>query len=80
MRQFLVLGYATNSNSEQGEQVHLGSDRGEAIAVTNEPDERFARKQLYELALPHMSRHFDREQVKTTKKKTSKKASDGTGA
>lgn len=63
MRQFIVLGFKTTDTSEQGEQVHLGGDRAESIAVTNAADDRFVRKQLYELAVPHLSRHFAREKA-----------------
>ena len=68
MRHFIVLGFKTTSNSEQGELVHLGSDRGEAIEVVNATGDPFARKQLYELALPERTRHF------TTAKSKPKKA------
>lgn len=67
MRHFIVLGFESNSNSAPGEQVHIGSDRGEAIEVTNDPAGGFARKELYELAIPHICRHFSG----VTKKETS---------
>ena len=71
MRHFVVLGFKTTVNSEEGEQVHLGSDRGEAIEVANAVDERFVRKQLYELAVPHLSRHFEPVEKPTPAKRAS---------
>ena len=58
MRQFLVLGFATFSTSEAGEVIHLGSNRSEALGVTSTPDEKFARKELHELASPQKRCHF----------------------
>lgn len=58
MRQFIVLGFATTSRREQGESVYLGSDRSEALGVTNTHEERFVRKEMFELAKPHKVRHF----------------------
>jgi hypothetical protein len=68
MRQFLVLGFKTNSGKETGEQVHLGADRGKAIEVTNKPD-AFTRKELFELATPHITRHFGKPEPKKPAKK-----------
>lgn len=58
MRHFIVLGFKTTANSEKGKQVHLGTDRGKAIEVVNAADDRYARKELHELAVPHLKRHF----------------------
>ena len=77
MRHFVILGFKTPHNSEQGEQVHIGTDRGKAIDLVNTPDDRFARKELYELATPHIRRQLPSpaHQVATraTKAKTPKK-------
>ena len=62
MRQFIVLGFPSNSRQDPGESLYLGGNRGDAIAAVNEPDDRFARKAMYELAQPHMSRHFAKPQ------------------
>lgn len=69
MRHFIVLGFAGPSKSEPGEQIHLGSDRGEAVAVTNTPDGKFARKEMFELALPQKSCYFKKVSNPEKKKK-----------
>lgn len=58
MRHFIVLGFSSHSKKEAGESLYLGEDRGEAIAVANKLESSYARKELYELATPHMRRHF----------------------
>lgn len=73
MRQFIVLGFSSNSKSEAGESLYLGGDRGEAIAVANKPEASYARKEVYELATPHLRRHFESEPTEE-KKTTPKKA------
>ncbi len=57
MRHFIVLGFTTNSKAESGENLYLGSDRSEAVEAVNTPEEQFVRKELYELAVPHIRRH-----------------------
>jgi len=59
MRHFVVLGFKSNSKGEAGEVVYLGSDRAEALAeVADVPSGGdHARRELYELAVPHVRRH-----------------------
>lgn len=59
MRHFLVLGFATSGSSEMGDPIHLGTDRVAAMTEMKTPDERFKRKEVFELARPHRVRHFD---------------------
>ena len=58
MRRFLVLGFVTNSNNEVGEQLYLGSDRGQANTETKDSSGVFLRKSLYELELPILNKKF----------------------
>jgi len=58
LRHFIVLGFQTTDNSEQGQPVYLGTDRGQAIQVVNALEEGVVRKCLFEMATPHISRHF----------------------
>ena len=58
MRHFVVLGFRSVSKSEQGELVHLGGDRGEAITITTSASGSFVRKEMFELDIPNRSRHF----------------------
>ena len=57
MRQFLVLGFSSNSASESGQCLYLGTDRGEALRVVNGPGKE-VRRELYDLAHPHLRRNF----------------------
>lgn len=57
MRQYLVLGFTSNSVSEPGKYLYLGTDRGAALLVANKPG-REVRRELYDLAHPHLRRHF----------------------
>jgi len=57
MRQYLVLGYPSNSTKDHGECLYLGSDRGEAMAMVNTAGEQ-ARRELYDLAAPQVRRHM----------------------
>ena len=59
MRQFLVLGYQTRNTNEPGVIVHLGSKNSEAIGVVTAVGDGFARKELFELAVPRQRRHFE---------------------
>jgi len=59
MRKFIVLGFSTNSNKDPGELLYLGSDRGEALAVSGEETEGYCRKEVYELAIPMVRRSFE---------------------
>jgi hypothetical protein len=61
MRHFIVLGFSSSSQMDSGKQLHLGSDRGAAIAAVNTPDKKYIRKELFELAVPDMRRHFPAE-------------------
>jgi hypothetical protein len=58
MRQFIVLGFASNSKDDPGECLYLGSDRGEALTTVNTLGEH-ARRELYDLATPNVRRHAD---------------------
>lgn len=58
MRQFIVLGYPSNSKADSGECLYLGSDRGAAMDVAKEQEEDYVRKSMFELAIPHLTRHF----------------------
>jgi hypothetical protein len=58
MRHFIVMGFCSNSQNDQGKQVHLGSDRGDAVAELNKDDGKFVRKELFELAVPEIRRCF----------------------
>ena len=72
MRKFIVLGFASKSTDEVGEVVHLGTDRGEAIAAVNQPMGERARLELYELATPE-KRRFAESAKKTAKSKSKAK-------
>ena len=61
MRHFIVRGFPSNSRLDAGEVLHVGGDRGEAIAITNKPEAKFVRKEMYELARPNLSRFFGKE-------------------
>ena len=63
MRQFLVLGYKTTNVNEPGVIVHLGIKNSEAIGVVTAAGDGFARKELFELAVPRQRRHFDGHRV-----------------
>lgn len=69
MRHFIVLGFGTTSNSEQGGLVHLGSDRGEAIEIVKAAGDPFVRKQLFELAIPQLSRQFSPEDAEQARQR-----------
>ncbi|QQG66356.1 hypothetical protein [Desulfobulbus oligotrophicus] len=56
MRQFIVLGFLSNSANTPGECLYLGTDRGAAMETVNEQGE-YARRELYELATPQLRRH-----------------------
>lgn len=66
MRQFIVLGYASNSDKVLGQPLYLGADRSAGIAEANAPTGH-TRKELYELAVPQIRRHFDATPAKKTK-------------
>lgn len=72
MRQFIVLGYTSNNTTDPGECLYLGVDRGEALAKVNEAGH--LRRELFDLASPHVRRHFIAEEgnAKATKKTKSK--------
>lgn len=57
MRHFIVLGFASNSQKKDGEQLYLGSDRSEALEVVNTQSAQYARRELYELAISQVKRH-----------------------
>ena len=57
MRHFIVLGFATNSKTEPGKALYIGCNRGEAISNVNTPEPKFARKAMYELAVPQIARY-----------------------
>ncbi len=61
MRQYIVLGFPSNSVTDSGECLYLGSDRGEAMAMVNTAGEQ-ARRELYDLTAPQIRRHFDVDQ------------------
>lgn len=69
MRQYIVLGYTSNSVKDPGECLYLGSDRGEAMATVNTAGDH-ARRELYDLAHPQIRRHFDVDQAETAPTKT----------
>lgn len=56
MRQFIVLGFLSNSATAPGECLYLGTDRGEAMEKVNAPGD-YARRELYDLATPQIRRH-----------------------
>lgn len=58
MRKFIVLGFKSNSKDEPGNSIYLGTDRGAAIEAVNRPVKKYARNELYELAVPDIRRHF----------------------
>lgn len=58
MRHYVVFGFATTSKDEVGKPMHLGMDRGKAIAAVNEDTEGIVRKELFELANPNQRRYF----------------------
>lgn len=70
MRKFIVLGYSSNSKDEPGKSIYLGTDRGDAIAAVNAQVKKYARQELYELAVPEIRRHFS-EPVKAPVQKGS---------
>lgn len=59
MRQFIVLGYQTTNTNEPGVIVHLGNKNSVAIGVVTASGDGFARKELFELAVPRQRRHFE---------------------
>ena len=58
MRHFIVLGFPTNSKTDPGEALYLGCNRGEAIINVNTPDKKFARKSMFELAVPQVAKTY----------------------
>jgi len=58
MRHFVVLGFTTNSKNDQGKSLYLGTDRQKAVDKVNEQSGKFVRRELYDLAVPHMKRHI----------------------
>lgn len=58
MRQFIVLGYATTSKADSGECLYLGADRGAALDCTATAEAGYARKAMFELAIPQLNRYF----------------------
>ena len=74
MRQFVILGYKTNSNSEQGELVALEQSRSEALKAVEDPSGGYVRKELFELAVPHKKKHFETKPTSSSspKKKVKK--------
>jgi len=56
MRQYLVLGFPSNSAKAPGECLYLGTDRGAAMEKVNEQGD-YARRELYDLATPQIRRH-----------------------
>ncbi len=64
MRQFIVLGYASTSNSAEGEIISLGNDCAAATAEVHAPTKQFVRKEMYELAIPALRKiHATEEEV-----------------
>lgn len=61
MRQYIVLGFPSNSVTDPGECLYLGSDRGEAMAMVNTAGGH-PRRELYDLAAPQIRRHFEVDQ------------------
>jgi hypothetical protein len=58
MRKFIVLGFGSNSKDEPGKSIYIGTDHGEAIEAVNTQVKKYARQELYELAVPERRRHF----------------------
>lgn len=54
MRHFIVLGFKTSLNTEEGKIVHKGTDCAKATANVNTPEKDYVRKELYELAVPQI--------------------------
>jgi len=75
MRQFIVLGYTSNSTRDPGECLYLGTDRGEAMATVNAPGEH-ARRELYDLAAPQIRRHSAVEPVAPVDQETGDEDTD----
>jgi len=72
MRHFILLGFTSTDTTEVGEPIQIGVDRAKAITELNTPDQ-FVRKELYELAIPHIRRHFaETAPKKPAAKKTAK--------
>lgn len=58
MRHFIVLGFKTSSNTEEGTVVHKGTDCQKAVASVNAPEKSYIRKELFELALPQIRKQL----------------------
>ena len=58
MRQFIVLGFRSESNREDGEMMYLGSDRQKAMKVVQEDVNEFSRQSLFEVAIPQKTCRF----------------------
>ena len=52
MRQFIVLGCRTNAQTDPGEIILQTADCAKATAEVKAPSNRYARKELHELAVP----------------------------
>jgi glutamyl-tRNA reductase len=84
MRQFLVIGFKSTSNTDKGEIINLTADCAAAKALVSEPTEQYMRKEMHEIANPALRKmHATEEQVaefeakaaaKTTSKKQEKKS------
>jgi hypothetical protein len=72
MRHFILLGFTSTDTTEVGEPIQIGVDRAKAITELNTPNQQFVRKELYELAIPHIRRHFAGTPKKPAAKKTAK--------
>ena len=58
MRHFVVLGFTSNSKNDPGKSLYLGTDRQKAVDKVNEQSGKYIRRELYDLAVPHMKRHI----------------------
>jgi hypothetical protein len=57
MRHFVVLGFTSNSKNDPGKSLYLGTDRQKAVDKVNEQSGKYLRRELYDLAVPHIKRH-----------------------
>lgn len=57
MRHFIVLGFGSNSKKEQGKSIYLGADRSKALETVNAKPGKYLRREMYELAVPHIRRN-----------------------
>lgn len=72
MRQFLVLGYETNSTQDTGKVLHIGGDADKALKAVSNPGTGLVRSEMYELAIPMKRKHFDPQCAQKAKAKRGK--------